>query len=145
MNSLSTLLTIVHFIGLGLAVGAASVKVVLLLKCKSDSAMVPVYLKVVRPITKVLITGIILLTLSGIIWLINGYPFSTELIIKIVLVALIWILGPIIDNVAEPKFKQLAPTVDQPASPEFAAIMNKYLALEIFATALFYIIIIYWV
>jgi len=144
MNFLSSLLTVVHFIGLGLAVGAASVKVVLLLKCKSDSAMVPVYLKVVRPITKVLITGIILLTLSGIIWLIDGYPFSTELIIKSVLVALIWILGPIIDNVAEPKFKQLLPTVDQPASPEFVAIMNKYFALEILATALFYIIIIYW-
>lgn len=145
MFELSTLLTIVHFIGLALSVGAASVKVVLLLKCKSDSAMVPVYLKVVRPITKVLITGIILLTLSGIIWLIDGYPFSTELIIKSVLVALIWILGPIIDNVAEPKFKQLAPTANQPASPEFSAIMNKYLALEILATGLFYVIIIYWV
>lgn len=145
MFELSTLLTIVHFIGLTLSVGAASVKVVLLLKCKSDSAMVPVYLKVVRPITKVLITGIILLTLSGIIWLIDGYPFSTELIIKSVLVALIWILGPIIDNVAEPKFKQLAPTANQPASPEFSAIMNKYLALEILATGLFYVIIIYWV
>lgn len=145
MFELSTLLTIVHFIGLALGVGAASVKVVLLLKCKSDSAMVPVYLKVVRPITKVLITGIILLTLSGIIWLIDGYPFSTELIIKIVLVALIWILGPIIDNVAEPKFKQLAPGSDQPASPEFSIIMKKYPALEILATGLFYIIIIYWV
>ena len=145
MDALVSLLPVVHFIGLGLAVGAASVKVVLLLKCKSNSAMIPVYLKVVRPITQVLITGIILLTLSGIVWLIDGYPFSTELIVKIVLVALVWILGPIIDNVVEPKFKQLAPASDQSASVEFLAIMKKYLALEIFATALFYMIIIYWV
>ena len=145
MFELSTLLTIVHFIGLGLAVGAASVKVVRLLKCKSDSTMIPVYLKVVRPITQVLITGIILLTLTGIVWLIDGYPFSTELIVKIVFVALLWILGPIIDNVVEPKFRQLAPSSDQSASPEFSVIMKKYLAIEIFATALFYIIIIYWV
>jgi len=145
MNSLSFLLPVVHLIGLGLAVGAASVKVVLLLKCKSDSAMIPVYLKVVRPITQVLITGIILLTLSGIVWLIDGYPFSTELIVKLFLVALVWILGPIIDNVVEPKFKQFAPSSDQPASPEFSAIMKKYLALEILATAIFYVIIIYWV
>jgi len=67
----------------------------------------------------------------------DGYPLMTILIIKLVFVAAIWILGPIIDNVAEPKFKQLAPTVDQPASPEFGQIMNKYLALEITATSLF--------
>lgn len=145
MDSLSSLLTIVHFIGLSLAVGAATVKVVLLLRCKSNNAMVPVYLNVVRPITKVLITGMILLTLSGIVWLLDGYPLMTILIIKLVFVAAIWILGPIIDNVVEPKFKQLAPTVDQPASPEFGQIMNKYLALEITATSLFYLIIIYWI
>ena len=145
MISLPILLTLAHLIGLSLGVGAATVKVVLLFKCKSNSELVPAYIKVVRPITQVLISGLILLTLSGIGWLFEGYPFTTELLIKIVLVAAIWILGPIIDNVVEPKFKKLAPAADHPVSSEFVKIMNQYFALEIFATALFYMIIIYWV
>jgi hypothetical protein len=145
MVSLTTLLTLGHLIGLALGVGAATVKVVLLLRCKSDSSNIQPYLKVVRPITQVLITGIILLTLSGLGWLFEGYPFSSQLIIKIIIVAAIWVAGPVIDNVVEPKFKKLAPMDNQPISSEFVKIMNKYLGLEIFATSLFYVIIFYWV
>lgn len=142
---MDSLLTIVHLIGLALGVGAASVKVVLLLKSKSDQSFLPIYVKASKPITQVLVLGLILLTITGIIWILDGYPFSSELIVKIVLVALVWVIGPIIDNVVEPKFKKLAPNSDQPASEEFSAVMKAYLALEIIATAIFYTIIIYWV
>jgi len=143
--TLSSLLRIVHFIGLALAVGAATVKVVLLFICKSNPSIVTSYLKVVKPITKIIVFGIILLTISGISWLITGYPFSTELIIKIILVAVIWGLGPIIDNVIEPKFIKFAPKNSEPISNEFGQIMKKYLTLEVIATTIFYVIIIYWV
>lgn len=145
MITLSSLLRIVHLIGLALAVGAATVKVVLLFICKSNPAIITSYLKVVKPITKILILGIILLTISGIGWLITGYPFSTELIIKIILVAVIWVLGPIIDNVIEPKFIKFAPPNGQQISVEFGQIMKRYLMVELTATLIFYIIIIYWV
>jgi len=145
MISFTSFLTIIHLIGLVLGAGAASVKLVLLIKCRSDYTFIPSYLNVVRPVTKILILGIILLTLSGILWIITGFPLMVILIIKIVLVLGLWVLGPIIDNKVEPKFKELAPSADQSVSSEFIQTMNKYLTLEIFATSLFYIIIIYWV
>lgn len=145
MISLTSFLTIVHLIGLTLGAGAASVKGALLLKCRSDHTYIPSYLKIVRPVTKILITGIILLTLSGLTWLLTGYPLMSVLIIKIILVLAIWVLGPVIDNKVEPKFIKLAITPDQVAGAEFLQIFNKYLALELIATSLFYVIIIYWV
>lgn len=145
MISLTSLLTIIHLIGLTLGAGAASVKLVLLLRCRTDYSFVPSYLNVARPVTRILILGITLLTLSGILWLLTGYPLMFILIIKIALVVGIWVLGPIIDNAVEPKFRELAPTPDQAVTLEFIKILNKYLTLEIIATSLFYIIIIYWI
>jgi hypothetical protein len=134
-----------HLLGLVLAVGAATIKIVLLMKCKSDYSLIPVYLKVVRPITRILITGLILLTLSGIGWLLTGYPFTGALIIKLSLVLAVWILGPVIDNVAEPKFRDLAAVADNSVSADFIKARNNYLTLEIIATGIFYVIMIYWV
>jgi len=85
------------------------------------------------------------LTLSGIGYLLTDYPFSEELIIKLILVLSVWILGPVIDNIAEPKFQKLVPVTDQPVSAEFIKARNNYLFLEIIATGIFYFIIIFWV
>lgn len=145
MISLPSLLTFVHLIGLALAVGAATVKLVLLIKCKSNSELVHVFIKASKPITQLIITGLFLLTFSGIGWLLMGYSFTTLLIIKLIFVATIWILGPVIDNVIEPKFLKLAPVSGQQASIEFSAALNKYLGMEIIATGLFYVIIIIWI
>jgi hypothetical protein len=145
MISLSSLLTFTHLIGLVLGVGAATVKLVLLFKCKSNPALVPSYLKIFKPITHIIILGLILLTLSGIGWLLYGYPFSAELIVKLIFVLAIWLIGPIIDNVIEPKFIKLASILEEPMSKEFLQIQNKYLGMEIIATLLFYVIIIMWV
>ena len=141
----TSFLTIIHLIGLALGTGAASVKLVLLLKCRNDYMFIPSYLNVARPITKVLILGMILLTLSGILWLLNGYPLMVILIIKLVLVLGLWVLGPVIDNVVEPKFRALAPGPDQAVTSEFIRALNNYLTIEIIATSLFYIIILYWI
>ncbi len=145
MISFLSLVNFTHLIGLAICVGAATVKLVLLIKCKFNYALVPAYLKVVKSITQLIILGMILLTLSGIGWIVLGYPFTSELIVKLILFAVIWILGPVIDNVVEPKLQKFAPASDQQASPEFVQIMKKYLTLEVIATGLFYIIIVIWV
>jgi hypothetical protein len=108
MDLLTSLLPIAHLIGLALAVGSATVKLALLLKCRTDETFVPVFMKVARPITRFIILGLVLLTLSGIGWLLVGYPFTPLLVVKLVLVGIVWVLGPIIDNTAEPKFQKLA-------------------------------------
>ena len=145
MISSTSLLSFIHLVGLAIGVGAATVKLLLLFKCKADHSFVNIFVKVSKSITKLIILGLILLTLSGIGWIILGYSFTSLLIVKIVIVAAIWILGPIIDNVVEPKFIKLAPTADQQITTEFVKILNKYLMMEVLATGLFYVIIIIWV
>lgn len=145
MPSLPSVLLTVHLVGLALAVGSATAKVVLLFKCRADDAFVPVYIRVARILTRQIITGIVLLALSGVGWLLLGYPFTPLLIVKIVLFAGVVAIGPVIDNVAEPKFRALAPAPGEPASAAFATIRTRYLALEIIATLLFYAIVIIWV
>ncbi len=145
MISLSSLLSVAHLVGLALAVGAATVKVVLLLKCRADYAFVPVYLKVARLVTRQIVLGMVLLTLSGIGWLVLGYPFTSRLLVKLLLVATIWVMGPLIDNVVEPRFQKLASAPGKPNSSAFIRIQKQYLALEISATLIFYIVIVVWV
>lgn len=144
MSFLSWGLSVAHLVGLALGVGAATVKLVLLLRCRTDAAFVTVYIQVARPITRHIILGMVLLTLSGIGWLLLGYPFTSLLIVKLVLVATIWALGPVIDNVVEPRFRKLAPQPGEAVSPAFTRIQRQYLALELFATLLFYVTIVIW-
>jgi hypothetical protein len=138
------LLTLGHLVGLALGVGAATVKLFLLLKCRKDTTFLKVYIQVARTITQQIIAGMILLTLSGIGLLVVGFPFTSRLAVKVVLVAALWALGPIIDNVLEPKFRTLAPEAGAPASPEFITARRRYVAVEILATSLFYLIIVIW-
>lgn len=145
MASLRSILTLAHLIGLALAVGSASAKLRLLVRCQADHAFVPTYLAVVRPVTRLIILGLALLTLSGLGWLLVGYPVTPLLVVKLVLVGAIWVLGPVIDKVVEPKFQQLAPVPGESASPAFKRIMRRYLLVEAVATGLFYVIVAMWV
>lgn len=145
MISWPTFLSLVHLVGLALGAGAATVKLVLLLTCNADTAFVPTYLSVSKPITRLIVLGIILLTLSGIGWMFLGYAFSARLVVKIILVAAIWVLGPLIDNVVEPRYRRLAPASGAPASAVFVRVQREYLAWETAATLLFYVIIVIWV
>ena len=96
------------------------------------------------PLTLILL-GIALLVLSGIGWLLTGYPLTSWLLVKLVFVAGILVIGPIIDNVIEPKFRQLAPAAGAASDPAFTRVQRRYLGLEVFATLLFYLVIIYWI
>jgi hypothetical protein len=145
MISLHSLLLFTHLIGLSLAVGAATVKLMLLIRCRADLTLTPFYLKVVRLISKQIILGTILLTLSGIGWFFIGYHLTVVLMVKLVLVAAIWVLGPVIDNVVEPRFRKLVPVAGENTSSDFISIQKQYLLLETSATSLFYIIIVMWV
>lgn len=145
MATIWSLLTVIHIIGFIIGVGAATVKLVLLIKTNKNFSFIPDYLKVSKPITKQIILGQILVTLSGIGWLFLGYDFTPVLIVKIILVGLVWIIGPVIDNVFEPKFRKLAPAAGEQPTPEFIRIQKQHFNLEVTATALFYIIIFLWI
>lgn len=142
MASSWTFLLMVHLVGLALGVGSATAKVVLLIKCYRDVTYVPVYLKVMKPLTQILVLGLILMTLSGIIWLILGYGFSTLMIVKLALVASVWIMGIVIDNVTEPQYRKLAPVQGETATQAFIQIQKKHITLEVVAALLFYIIMV---
>lgn len=145
MTLLPPLLKLLHLFGFSLAVGAATVKVVLLLRSQKDASLLPAYFAVARPVTKLIITGMVLLALSGVGWLVVAYDLTTLLTVKIALFLSVFILGPIIDNVAEPTFKRLAPAVGEAASPEFRRARTRYVTLEFVATGLFYTIVVLWV
>lgn len=144
MTTIPSLLSLVHVLGLVSGVGCATAKLTLLLKCKADQTFLPVYLATVRPLTRLIILGLALLTLSGVGWLLVGYEFSPLLVGKLVLVGTIWAIGPIIDNLVEPKFRDLAPHPGEQASSAFLQIQRRYVLLEAIATGLFYVIIVVW-
>jgi hypothetical protein len=127
-----------------LGVGCATAKLTLLLRCKADHSFLPAYIAVAKPVTRLIVLGLALLTLSGVGWLLLGYPFTSLLVVKLVLVGAIWVLGPIIDNVVEPRFQKLAPGAGEPPSHEFIRIQRRYLLLEGTATGLFYVIVVMW-
>jgi hypothetical protein len=145
MISLTSLLSLGHLIGLALGVGSATAKLTLLSRCKADPTFVPTYLAVARPITRLIILGLALLTLSGVGWLLIGYPLTLLLAVKLVLVGAIWVLGPVIDNVVEPRFRKLVPAPGESPSPAFMQAQRQYLRLEVVATGLFYVIVVMWV
>lgn len=141
-----SLLFFAHLIGLALGVGSATVKLTLLLRCNADHGFAPCFIRVAKPITRLLVLGIVLMTLSGIVMMfVPGYPLTPRLAAKLVLVGVMWILGPIIDNVVEPRFQRLVPASGESASPAFIRIQKQFLTLEAIATGQFYVIIAIWV
>lgn len=142
---LRSLLAVAHLIGLALAVGSATSKLLLLLKSRVDQTFVPAYVKVAGPITRLILLGTVLLIFSGIGWLLIGYPLTPKLATKLVLVAAIVGTGAIMDRVIEPKFRALVPAQGAPVPPGFTRVQAQYLAFEVTATLLFYAVIIYWV
>lgn len=144
MDWLTSLLPVIHLIGLALGVGGATAKVTLLIRSKDHPESIQAFIAVVRPLTRLIILGIVLLALSGIAWLLTGYPFTTLLYVKLAMVAVILILGPIIDNVVEPKFVKLAPKPGEVVSAAFLRIHRQFVMVEMVATGLFYVIIVVW-
>ena len=145
MTRMQPFLLLMHLIGLAWAMGAASVKLAMLLRCHRDRSFIEAYLKVVGSVTRQIVAGLILLTLSGIGWLLVGYPVTGVLAVKLVLVAAVWVMGPVIDKVAEPRFRRLAPEAGAAISPDFARAERAYVALEAVATGMFYVIAGVWV
>lgn len=146
MTALShSILLLAHLLGLSLAVGSATAKLTLLARCKTDPALIPAYLVSARPITRLIVLGLALLTLSGAGWLLLGYPVTPRLGVKLGLVALIWAVGPVIDRGIEPKFQRQAPRPGEPSSLAFVRTHRQYLVLEVLATGLFYVVVALWV
>ena len=142
---MTELLTLIHVLGLALGLGAATTKTVLLLRCGADAELIAAYLRVRRFVTRVIITGLALLVVSGAGFLLDGISLGADLILKLVLVAALFVLGPVIDNVIEPRFAKAAPAPGAPASPEFVGARRRYVAIEVAATSLFYLITAFWI
>lgn len=142
MFSLYHLLLLTHVVGLGLALGGSTAKIILLFRCRADHSFYKVFFKVTKPLTGIIIAGMILATLSGIGWLITKYPLRPLLIGKIVLVGLLWVLGPIIDNIAEPRLRKEITAAGLEPGTGFSAAKNRHLLLEIIATLLMYAVTI---
>ena len=136
MTTTRFLLTLLHLLGMALATGAAAVKVALLLGARADSGLTAVYLRVVKPVTRLLVTGLVLATATGAAWLVLGRPITAAVAGKLVLAAALWVLGPVIDKVVEPRFVRLAPAPGGPATPEFARARFRYVTAEVVATGL---------
>lgn len=134
----SSALTLAHLLGLAFAVGASTVKLALVIRAKSDLQFLPAFLAVRKPITRLIVLGMILVTVSGIVWFLQGYPWSPPVIVKMVLVGLIWALGPIIDNAFEPKLERLAPGPGEAPTQAFRSAQRAHLVIETLATALMY-------
>jgi hypothetical protein len=143
--SLALLLSVVHYLGFALAIGAATSKSVLLLKTRNDLTFVPVFLGASRPLTRLIITGLLLAVASGITWLgLDYHDMSPRLWAKVILVALVCAIGPLIDHVLEPRFRALAPQPGETPTPGFIGARGRYLAAELLATSLLYGLAILW-
>lgn len=142
MISILRLLTLGHLVGLALGVGCATAKLTLLVRARADHDLLPLYFRVSRPVTRWIIAGQSLLTLTGIGWLVLGYTITPLLIAKIVLVGALWVVGPLIDNVFEPRFRRSAPGAGEPMTPEFILSEKRLLLIEGAATGLFYVILV---
>ena len=140
------LLYLAHLTGLALGMGAATVKTFLLLRCTADHAFIPTFIGASKVMTRLIVTGLILLVLSGVAWLLIGsVVWTPRFVLKLVLVAAIFAIGPVIDNVVTPRYTRLAPSIGEPASAEFLRIQRRYIALEGAATLLFYGVTALWV
>jgi hypothetical protein len=135
---MNSLLPVVHLLGLALATGAATVKAAMAFRALREPDFVRNFLSSRKLVAKFIILGLILVTVSGIAWIVQGYPWSALLIAKVVIVVLMWVVGPIIDNVLEPRLEKLAPAGGQAPSSEFAAQQRTHLGAEIAATILMY-------
>ena len=138
MKTLAILLLLVHLIGFALSVGAATVKLFLVVRLNKHPEFFTQYTREVRLITKQIITGIILLILSGIGWMVWDHPFTTLLIIKLLIVAIVLCIGPIIDNVYEPRLVKASPLPNEVPSKDFVHLLKQYMRVEFFATFLMY-------
>lgn len=56
-----------------------------------------------------------------------------------------FVMGPIIDHVVEPKLEELAPEMGEAPSPVFIRVQARYLGLEMVATTMFHMIVVIWV
>jgi hypothetical protein len=139
MVSLWKVVTFIHLSGLVLGVGAATVKIGLVLAANADRTHVPAYVRVSKLITRFIVLGLVLLTVSGIALLVMGATFTQLLVVKLIAVVAVWSIGPFIDNVVEPKLDLLAPVPGEEPTPEFLAVQKQHLRLEVTALLLFFL------
>ena len=124
MSWLYSLCLAAHMIGLALATGGATTKLVFLLKSKADPAYLLPYLALATAITRLIVLGLVLLTLAGIGLLLLGHALTALLVVKLAMVVLIFVLGPLIDKVVEPRFRELTPRAGESHSTAFIRIQG---------------------
>lgn len=141
---LQLLLIALHLVGFALALGCATAKLTLLLRSGRDPARLHAFVLDSGPLTRLIQLGLVLLVVTGLTWVVQGYHLGTVLVTKLILVAAVFVAGPLIDKVFEPEFRAALPAGDQPATPRFDRARRRFVALEAVATGLFWVIFGVW-
>ena len=132
----------VHFVGLVLGAGGATVATLINMKAEKDQQLAPAIMKIMPSISKLIWAGIILLAVSGIAlsrlvpWPINYTIFS----VKIFFVALLVINGVVMSAYLIKKMARLAPKNEAP-SKEFLKTKKMTKIAGITGLVLWYVII----
>ena len=130
-----------HFVGLSLGVGGATIATIISMKADRDTELAQAIMKIMPSITKTIWVGLILLIISGIgVTIYIQWPLDYQmLIVKHVLVVWILIIG-IILGVHSKKMKLLMPRPKEKPSSRFLKIKKRMKAFSIINLILWYLV-----
>ena len=133
------LFNFIHFIGLAFGLGGATVASLISAKAEKDKEVSSAFIKIMPPISKLIMLGLILLIVSGIaITFLVTWPINyVNLIIKHVLVILIVVIG-IITGVKSKKIMKLVPKKGGQISLNFMKAKHQIKVLSIINLILWY-------
>lgn len=132
-----------HFVGLALGLGGATIATIISSKAEKDKDVEESLRKIMPPISKLIMFGLLLLIISGIaLPFYITWPMNRQLlIIKHVLVAWIVIIGIFIGR-AFKKVGNLSPVLREKPKPEFLRAKKQVKFLSIINLILWYVVTI---
>jgi len=136
-NSSRTIFVFIHVVGLAFGLGGVTANVVLMIKARFDKELASIMSKVSKTIGPLIFLGLVLLTLSGIGFVRLGYPLTRTLIVKLHLVAVLWVESLLISYLSS-KLGRLAPKLGKPPSLKFLSTRRKMQALVAVGVVLWY-------
>jgi hypothetical protein len=138
-NTSKSLFIFIHIVGLAFGLGGVTVNFALMIKARFDKELASIMSKVSKTIGPLIFLGLVLLTISGIGFVRLGYPLTRTLIVKLHLVAVLWMEGLLISYISL-KLGRLAPKLGEPPSLKFLSTRRKMQALAAVGLVLWYTI-----
>ena len=119
MDLLQTFLLIGHIIGVALGAGGATMSDILFVTSIGDNKIDDSELRLLKIASKVVVAGLVLLTLSGIGFLLNGSPTSPRFWAKMTIVGIAAVNGFVMHRLLFPIFERCARDGVEVNSAEF--------------------------